>query len=492
MTKPGSFALKIAACHLLAAMVAAIAFWQGQTPSGVAPTDPSDALHFDGRHAFAEVKEFVDRFGPRPRSGGTGAEVARYVAERFSAAGLPESRLLAQKLPHHGEPYQNAVARLSGQTQREIILFAHHDTVEEAPGAEDNASGVGVLVELARVLRERKLRHTIVFAVWDAEEIGAYGSEAYVESLSADEFARIDAAVGTEMLGWKDGYPVLHLMQRNFADEAPEFCPAELPHRILCAAREAGLPLGVGDPWLEFGYQIVVRSARVNTGSDDIRFLSKGIPALFLAASSFTRFYPHYHQPTDTVERLSAEQLQRSGRILEASVLALDEMGQRAGGGTRYFLFRGSLVTHGWLVLLSLAVSLPVLWTAWKVSHRRGRQMFLGVVGTASWLAAAWGFWPLAWGALSSCLVAWPWALYGGSRLPGRVARSAGLFMPAYLATLMTAVWHSFGPGGFRLRVGAAEWVAVSVGLAAYIVACWDLRRSSRQSTRRPSETLSE
>ena len=80
---------------------------------------------------------------------------------------------------------------------------------------------------------------------------------------------------------------------------------------------------GVGDPLLSWVYQPAVRTFRGRLYGDDLSFLQAGLPAVFTSDSSFTRFYPWYHQPDDTADKLDAAALARMGTAVVGGVEAL-------------------------------------------------------------------------------------------------------------------------------------------------------------------------
>jgi len=71
----------------------------------------------------------------------------------------------------------NIVAMLPGEsTDQAIVAIAHHDTVRDSPGANDNTASVVCLLEMARALAGERLRPTLIFVTPDMEEIGLLGS----------------------------------------------------------------------------------------------------------------------------------------------------------------------------------------------------------------------------------------------------------------------------------------------------------------------------
>jgi hypothetical protein len=81
----------------------------------------------------------------------------------------------------------NVVGRLEGTTtpSEQILIAAHYDHIPDCPGADDNASGVAGMLEVARVLTQRSYPRTAIFACWDEEELGLVGAEAYAAELMA-------------------------------------------------------------------------------------------------------------------------------------------------------------------------------------------------------------------------------------------------------------------------------------------------------------------
>ncbi len=82
-----------------------------------------------------------------------------------------------------------------------MVVGGHLDSVPEGPGINDNGSGSATILEVAQNLAKTRLQHPVRFAFWGAEEFGLLGSQAYVDSLSAEEVARIGSYLNFDMLG---------------------------------------------------------------------------------------------------------------------------------------------------------------------------------------------------------------------------------------------------------------------------------------------------
>jgi hypothetical protein len=314
------------------------------------------------RHASA-----LAALGPHPWGSPRNQAAAAYVAAELREAGLETVELAP--FERHGIAGTNVIATLRGPGDDFVLVAAHHDTAPEAPGAYDDGGGVGILIELARVLaRERQRPRTIVFASFDGEEAWATGkgttagSRAYLERLGPRARSLV-AAFAIEMSGWKGGTPLLHPIA--YADPRASgrtvVAPAWLVRTALSASREAGAPLGIGDPWLAWLYQPAVRLFRVRLYGDDLSFLQAGHAALFASDSSFSAFYPDYHKSSDTADTLDAGALGRMGERALAVVRALERVPRGPAEEPHWFAAFGRVVAGPWLLAAGALSLLPGL-----------------------------------------------------------------------------------------------------------------------------------
>jgi hypothetical protein len=314
------------------------------------------------RHASA-----LAALGPHPWGSPRNQAAAAYVAAQLREAGLETVEL--QAFERHGISGANVIATLRGPGDDFVLVAAHHDTAPEAPGAYDDGGGVGILIELARALaRDPRRPRTIVFASFDGEEAWATGkgttagSRAYLERLGPRARSLV-AAFAIEMSGFKGGTPLLHPIA--YADPRASgravVAPAWLVRTALSASRDAGAPLGVGDPWLAWLYQPAVRLFRVRLYGDDLSFLQAGHAALFASDSSFWAFYPDYHKPTDTADKLDAAALGRMGEGALAVVRALERVPRGPAEEPHWFAAFGRVAAGPWLLAAGALSLAPVL-----------------------------------------------------------------------------------------------------------------------------------
>ncbi|HZO32268.1 MAG TPA: M28 family metallopeptidase [Chloroflexota bacterium] len=184
----------------------------------------------------------------------------------------------------------NVVATRPGGAQT-LVIGGHIDSVAAGPGANDNASGTAVVLELARVMASRDTPFTLKFIGFDAEEIGLVGSNYYVSQLPEAERRSIAAMINLDMVGVGDS-------SRVGGSES-------LVRLAQASASRSGLTLGLlGD----------------GGGSDHASFLRAGIPGLFIHRTSD----PNYHSPNDRAHYIDPANLQVAGQLALDVVASLE------------------------------------------------------------------------------------------------------------------------------------------------------------------------
>src|ERR671919_430791 len=138
---------------------------------------------FDPERAFEDLEAQVE-IGPRPAGSPANRELTRLLANRLRDAGVQDVQVQG--------PHRNVVGMIPGSEPGAVVVGAHHDTkdaIRGFVGANDGASGVAVVLELARALGDRVEGPSIHLALFDAEEArgdrpftedGARGSAQYV------------------------------------------------------------------------------------------------------------------------------------------------------------------------------------------------------------------------------------------------------------------------------------------------------------------------
>jgi hypothetical protein len=122
---------------------------------------------------------------------------------------LQEAGYIVRAEPCGAGPQVNLIAEIRGRRDacRVLEYAAHYDNVPDSPGADDNASGVAGLLELARVLANVPIERTIRFCFFAMEEVDKRGSREHVRILDATQHEVVDGTVVFEMIGFRTALP---------------------------------------------------------------------------------------------------------------------------------------------------------------------------------------------------------------------------------------------------------------------------------------------
>jgi len=243
-------------------------------------------------------------------------EAAAYIEEMLREAGWEVS---AQEYVLQGRRVRNLIAEVGGsEFPEEIVLVgAHYDSLIGSPGANDNASGVAALLELARIMKGERPRRTLRLVAFTNEEppffkTSGMGSRVYARH-AGKKGEKIVGMVSLETIGYYSEAdesqmfpfpPLRHFYptRGNFVAFVANFASRSLLQRALKYFRAAspfpaeGL---VAPEWL-MGVD----------WSDQWSFWRSGYPAIMITDTAPFR-YPHYHAPSDTPERVNYEALAR-------------------------------------------------------------------------------------------------------------------------------------------------------------------------------------
>ena len=292
----------------------------GETPEGEwTPPDPDAFLSADSSQLLADLRFLASDGVEGRRTGTRGADRARvYILTAFQRGTLDPmpggfvqpfefSSRRDTSVLYRGE---NVVGVIYGTDPEvgTIVISAHFDHVgirdgEVYNGADDNASGTAALLSLARYFRWYPLRHTLILAAFDAEELGSRGAEAFVEA------------------GWAEGAVLNVNMDMVSRSDSLLFAAGPFHYPELRPILE-GVPARP-PVVLRFGHdEPGVEGMNDWTNSSDHRaFHRRGIPFIYFGVEN----HEDYHRPTDDFERVDPEFFVNAVRTILASVLALDE-----------------------------------------------------------------------------------------------------------------------------------------------------------------------
>ncbi|MBE3034862.1 MAG: M28 family peptidase [Actinobacteria bacterium] len=272
------------------------------TPRSTPEPAPTPKPRFVVNRALSDVRALED-IGVRSAGGGAEKRGAAFIAGRLVAAGAqPETRTF--RLPN-GKTSRNVVARFPGSTRKTIILGAHMDSKAPSPGANDNGSGCGALLEIARCLGRRQAYPTVELVFFGAEEMidanpdhHHFGSRYHVKHMSAGARKNAAGMISVDMIGYGP-----HFVVRTMGNG-----PQSLRRLLLRQARERGIRMSyLRDPG-ESGW------------SDHEAFELAGIPAAWIE----WRDDPVYHTSADTSGHLVAAKVRTAGQFVLGVLYGLD------------------------------------------------------------------------------------------------------------------------------------------------------------------------
>lgn len=261
------------------------------TPTGV-------PLVFDGAQAMQHAEAQM-AFGPRPTGTDASRQTGDYILAELEAQGW---RTEEQPFEYKGVSGRNLIGR-AGEG-RMVVIGAHYDTRRHAdadpenpdlpvPGANDGASGVAVLLELARVLDVEAVNAEVWLVFFDAEDNGRLDEWDWIVGSMhfADNLQTIpEYVIIADMIGDAD---------QNIYLESNS-TPALRDHLWSIAG--------------DLGYEeYFIPEQKYSMLDDHTPFLVQGIPAVDIIDFD----YPYWHTTEDTLDKISPDSLERVGRVLE-------------------------------------------------------------------------------------------------------------------------------------------------------------------------------
>ena len=256
----------------------------------------------------SHVEALSQRFHPRDWAHTANlAACADYVEAGLREAG---AAVASQEFSAAHRPYCNVIGRFAAGRGRKIVVGAHYDACGDTPGADDNASGVAALLELARLLGAHPPDREVELVAYCLEEPPFFrsafmGSAIHAKNLARDK-AGVRGVIVLEMVGF-------------FSDEPGSQSYPSFLFRLLYPGRANFI--GVVSRWDQGDWVKTVKTGMKGTTalpvcsirapavvpgidfSDHLNYWPHGIPAVMVTDTSFYR-NPAYHESGDTAERL--------------------------------------------------------------------------------------------------------------------------------------------------------------------------------------------
>jgi hypothetical protein len=421
---------------LLVAIPLLIAAFSTRKPAPLPPPSLPTAFDTTTAAGFAEqlAGSFPDR---RPGTQGDSGS-ARWVALQLHTLGFAtQSDRFSARIPGQGRvELENLVAVAPGRSPQTIVVMAHRDDTGAGPGANDNASGTGALLELARGYASSGATegatpagpsHNILFLSTDGGSFGGLGAAHF--AAHSPYRGRVLAVVNLDSIAGR-GKPAV-----QFAGDEPRSPPASL---LATAAARIDDQIGRAPDHPSVLGQLADLAFPFSL-YEQAPFVGRGIPAVTLTAAG--------DRPpsslTDTSDRLSTRRLGQIGRSAQALVGSLDQ-GLALTRGSSSYLYMGPRVIPGWAIdLVLIAALVPFLVAVVDLfAHCRRRRIRL-TAALRSYVRRL-GFW------------AWVGAMFYVLGLLG--AWPEGASAPPNPGTTAAGNWPAFGLLGLVL-LAAAGWL---------------------------------
>jgi Zn-dependent M28 family amino/carboxypeptidase len=282
------------------------------------------------RKALREhVNALAVDIGPRtPLDPTSLVRAANYIHSVFEDAGLS---VREQNYQYHDQHVTNVLATIPGNTDAAAyyVVGAHYDTVPGTPGADDNASAVAVMLELALRIRHHTLKTPLLFAAFTLEEPPAYltghqGSRIFVSGCQS-KGDRILGAIVLEMVGYtapRQNYPFLsrwpgYPAQGNFIGIIANWRSWGFGRTVMRGFRK-NRDLPIEALFLPFDGKILPETRL----SDHASFWDAGLPAVMVTDTAFFR-NPNYHLASDAIDTLDFTFMGQLVKSLELALLEL-------------------------------------------------------------------------------------------------------------------------------------------------------------------------
>jgi len=275
----------------------------------------------------AHVKKLSVEFSPRNYQQLENLEkAAKYIENEFSKT---NAKLKSQSYIVKGYTYRNIMASFGPASKQVIVIGAHYDSAHNTPGADDNASGVAALLEIARLLDNQKLQTRIQLVAFTLEEPPFFRSKymgSYVHASRARKNnINIKLMISLEMLGYysenanSQTYPISFLKfiysdKANFISIIGKFGQASHIRKFKKLLKRS-TPMTV--------YSITAPPILKGVDfSDHLNYWKFDYPAIMISDTAFFR-NKHYHQSTDTYEKLNYSKMSKVVRGIYLAIVKL-------------------------------------------------------------------------------------------------------------------------------------------------------------------------
>lgn len=275
------------------------------------------------------VRMLTETFFPRSEKNPKNLDrVAGYIREEFERVG---AKTVEQPYEISGVTYRNVIAHFGPETEDRIIVGAHYDAYGELPGADDNASAVAALIELAYLLKYTNLKTHVELVAFTLEEPPYFGTEKMGSAIHASSLkrqnSRVRIMISLEMIGYfsevkgSQGFPAPIL--KLFYPSKGDFIAVVGKLDQIRAVRRIKKAMRVASPLPVYSMNAPVLSMGIDF-SDHRSYWEEGYEAVMITDTAFYR-NKNYHTVKDTPDTLDYSRMAMVVKGVYASVLAFND-----------------------------------------------------------------------------------------------------------------------------------------------------------------------
>ncbi|RCK73939.1 MAG: Cell surface protein [Ignavibacteriae bacterium] len=234
---------------------------------------------------IAKLQAFKPRYAGSAQGRDSLAATRDWIIAQMQSYGYTD--IVQHNFTYNGNTLQNIVVTKTGSRFPDtmIVLGGHYDAVSVSPGADDNGSGVALMLEVARVLADKKLEYTVKYIFFSAEEQGLIGSQAYVQNVAVPNNHQIKVMINADMIGYSGGQDTVRVERDTDNSPSGNNAASAAYTDTLAALTEL--------------YSTLKTKITSAYGSDYLSFEDAG----YVITGFFENIEnPHYHQASDSIQ----------------------------------------------------------------------------------------------------------------------------------------------------------------------------------------------
>lgn len=272
--------------------------------------------YVDTERAYNHIKYLSENIGIRVSGSKIENDVSSYLEKQFKDMGYKVSiqnfntQLGKSK---NIEAIKSPSGKDENDTNEIVYVTAHYDSVEQSPGANDNASGIACMLEIAEIIKDLDVDREIRFVAFGSEEIGLRGSGRYIYKLNDNEIKRSVACFNLDMVASSyEGFDEIRAYTVNGKENVVTDAIYKTREELVRDISEEYLYSDTSDGIIN-----------ASNSSDHYSFSIAGIPAaLIINVNPLTEenAEPYMHTEKDTIDNICFQRLERSIKLIGKAV----------------------------------------------------------------------------------------------------------------------------------------------------------------------------